>query len=110
MIGLDRLRAVVPAMLERYAIWLVLLSLLVVGAALSDAFLNPVYLGNIVRQLTPVGIAAVGATLVMILGGIDLSVGAIISLSAVVCAVQMNGRLDNVPWALASTLACGGLI
>jgi len=72
-------RLTMAAVVERNAIWIVLLVLLLAGTALSDAFLRPVYLGNVVRQLAPVGIAAVGVTLVMVLGGIDLSVGAVIS-------------------------------
>lgn len=95
---------------ERVAIWIVLLTLLAAGTVLSDAFLHPVYLGNVVRQLTPVGIAAVGVTFVMVLGGIDLSVGAVISLAAVVCAVQMDGRIANIPWALGVTLGIGAAI
>ncbi len=103
-------RAAVGLVLERSAIWIVLLALLLVGALMSDAFLRPVYLGNVLRQLAPVGIAAVGMTCVMILGGIDLSVGAVISLAAVVCAVAMDGRIGNIPWAFAVTLACGAAI
>ena len=71
-------------LVDRYAIWIVLLALLAVAALLSDAFLRPSYLLNIVRQAAPVGIAAVGVTAVMIAGGVDLSVGAVISLTAVV--------------------------
>lgn len=93
--------------LERYAIWFVLLLLLAVAALLSEAFLRPAYLFNVVRQAAPVGIAAVGVTLVMILGGVDLSVGAIISLTAVVCAVVMQGDPANVPIALAVTMLVG---
>ncbi|MEI6969934.1 MAG: ABC transporter permease [bacterium] len=52
-------------------------------------------LGNletIARQSTIVGTAAVGATLVIILGGIDLSVGSMIALSTVVIAsLLMSG-------------------
>src|SRR5215475_15032757 len=55
----------------------------------------------------PVGIAAVGATFVMIVGGIDLSVGAVISLALVTCAVQMDGQIANIPWALCVTLLTG---
>jgi ribose/xylose/arabinose/galactoside ABC-type transport system permease subunit len=87
------------------AIWLVLVALLVAAALLSPGFLDPAYLVNIVRQAAPIGIAAVGVTLVMILGGVDLSVGAVISFAAVLCAVQMEGRAENVPLALATTLA-----
>jgi ribose/xylose/arabinose/galactoside ABC-type transport system permease subunit len=97
-------------MLDRAAIWLVLLLLLAIAALLSEAFLRPNYLLNIVRQAAPVGIAAVGVTLVMIAGGVDLSVGAIISLSAVVAAVLMEGSAANLPLALAATLLVGGAI
>jgi ribose transport system permease protein len=98
------------AVVERSAIWIVLLILLAIATTLSDAFLRPVYLGNVVRQLAPVGLAAIGATTVMILGGIDLSVGAVISLAVVICAVQMDGKIANIPWAFGVTLATGGAI
>jgi ribose/xylose/arabinose/galactoside ABC-type transport system permease subunit len=97
-------------LLDRAAIWLVLLLLLAIAALLSDAFLRPVYLMNVVRQAAPVGIAAVGVTLVMIAGGVDLSVGAVISLTAVVAAVLMEGSAANLPLALATTLLVGGAI
>jgi ribose transport system permease protein len=97
-------------LVDRYAIWIVLLALLAVAALLSDAFLRPTYLLNIVRQAAPVGIAAVGVTAVMIAGGVDLSVGAVISLTAVVSAVLMAGDPANIPHAVAMTLLVGAAI
>lgn len=93
-------------LLARHAIWIVLLVMLVIAALASDAFLRPIYLFNVVRQAAPVGIAALGVTFVMILGGVDLSVGAVISLSAVVAAVIMDGNSANVAPAL---LVCGAI-
>jgi ribose/xylose/arabinose/galactoside ABC-type transport system permease subunit len=93
--------------LSAAAIWLVLAALLAAAALLSPGFLDPPYLFNIVRQAAPIGIAAVGVTFVMILGGVDLSVGAVISFAAVLCAVQMEGRAENVPLAVAVTLGAG---
>jgi ribose transport system permease protein len=46
----------------------------------------------------------------MILGCIDLSIGAIISFAAVLCAVLMEGDLRNVPLALAATLGAGAAL
>jgi ribose/xylose/arabinose/galactoside ABC-type transport system permease subunit len=100
-------RALASDALARWAILGVLVVLYLVAIVLSDAFLEPVYLGNILRQAAPVGIAAIGTTLVMILGCVDLSIGAIISFSAVLCAVLMAGDAGNVPLALAATLAVG---
>jgi ribose/xylose/arabinose/galactoside ABC-type transport system permease subunit len=96
--------------LERWAIWLVLLTLLLLAAMLTDAFTRPSYLFGILRQAAPVGIAAVGVTVVMIMRGIDLSVGAVISLTAVTAAILMDGSAANLPLALAVTLAAGAAI
>jgi len=95
---------------ERSAIWVVLLALLGVAALFSDAFLQPAYLLNMVRQAAPVGMAAIGVTLVMVMGGVDLSVGAVISLAAVVAAVLMEGEAGNIGYALTATLALGASI
>jgi ribose/xylose/arabinose/galactoside ABC-type transport system permease subunit len=91
-------------LLSRWAIALVLAALYAAAVATSSAFLDPVYLGNILRQAAPVGIAAIGTTLVMIVGCVDLSIGAIISFAAVLCAVLMNGDAERVPLAVAATL------
>jgi ribose/xylose/arabinose/galactoside ABC-type transport system permease subunit len=90
--------------LARQAIWIVLVLLLIVAALASDAFLRPIYLFNVVRQAAPVGIAALGVTFVMILGGVDLSVGAVISLTAIAAAIVMDGSTANLAPAL---LLCG---
>jgi ribose transport system permease protein len=99
------------AQLDRFlaanAIFLVLLVVYLIGVAASDAFLTPNYLFNVVRQVAPVGIAAIGVTFVMILGGVDLSVGAVISLAAVVCAVQMDGDAANLVPAILLTCVVG---
>jgi ribose/xylose/arabinose/galactoside ABC-type transport system permease subunit len=94
-------------LLSRWAILFVLALLYCIAIALSEAFLEPVYVGNILRQAAPVGIAAIGTTLVMILGCIDLSIGAIISFCAVLCAVLMAGDVRNLPLAVGATLGAG---
>lgn len=95
--------------LDRYAIFFVLLAIYLAGLAISSAFADPNYLFNIVRQVTPVGIAAIGVTLVMILGGVDLSIGAVISLTAVLCASVMAGDPANLPLAILAA-CCAGLL
>src|SRR5437762_11590314 len=93
--------------LGRYSIWAVLLVLVASASILSPVFFTPVNLLNIVRQGTVVGVAAVGVTLVMVTGGVDLSVGAVISLAAVLAAGLMAGQNENVPFALGMTLLVG---
>lgn len=95
------------AFLARNAIFVVLAAIYIAAVLVSEAFLQPGYLLNMIRQIAPVGIAAIGVTFVMVLGGVDLSVGAVISLTSVVCAVQMGGDAANIPLAVAAACATG---
>jgi ribose/xylose/arabinose/galactoside ABC-type transport system permease subunit len=88
-------------------LWLALLVLVLVAGALSPNILAPITLLNLVRQASVVGITAVGVTLVMITGGVDLSVGAVISFAAVLAASLMGGRDGDIPLAIAVTLLMG---
>jgi ribose transport system permease protein len=64
--------------------WLLLAVLMVAAAALSSAFLRPTNLLNILRQASPLAVVAIGQTLVILIGGIDVSVGAVVSLTTVI--------------------------
>lgn len=109
--AVDRPRAAprLPS-LENAAVWIVLAVLLLLAGLASDAFFKINYLTNLVRQAAPVGITAVGVTFVMLLRGVDLSVGAIVSMSAVVCALVMDGKAENLWLGVAAATACGAAI
>jgi D-xylose transport system permease protein len=53
----------------------------------NDRFLSPINLGNLMLQITAVGMISVGVTLVLLLGEIDLSVAAVSGLAGGVVAV-----------------------
>lgn len=61
-----------------------LVALIIVLAILSPTFFTAGNLVNILDQITVLGILAVGATAVILTGGIDLSVGAVLGLSTMV--------------------------
>lgn len=71
-----------------------LLGLVVIYAAFAiwgpEGFASIRNLETIARQTTVVGIAALGMTMIIILGGIDLSVGSTIALSTVVIALALG--------------------
>lgn len=96
--------------MSRYAIFVVLALVYCLAVAVSQSFLQPNYIFNVMRQVAPVGIAAVGVTYVMVLGGVDLSIGAVISLASVLCAVRMNGDPSNLPLAVLAACAAGTVI
>lgn len=84
--------------LRRYGVLLALIGLIVVSSLLSDRFLSPTNLLNVLRQIAIVGVLAIGMTFVLITAGIDLSVGSILALVAVTAAagVNSNGPLAGV--------------
>ncbi|KAF1021702.1 MAG: Ribose import permease protein RbsC [Paracidovorax wautersii] len=72
-------------------------ALLVVGvglAALSPDFMTVGNLMNVMRQVSINALIAFGMTLVILLGGIDLSVGAILAVSSVITAMLMKDGWD----------------
>jgi inositol transport system permease protein len=74
------------AFLRKYAIVFIFLAMFIGMWLLSDAFLQPRNLLNIVRQISVMGLIAIGVTMVIITAGIDLSSGSILALAAVVAA------------------------
>jgi ribose transport system permease protein len=77
----------------------------------TDTFLSMRNFLNVMDQITVLGVMAVGMTLVILIGGIDLSVGSVLALSGMV----MGYLGDNRQWpfviailvALVASAACG---
>ncbi|MCA8878391.1 MAG: ABC transporter permease [Rhodobacteraceae bacterium] len=83
-------------LLERFWQWEasgILVALLVLMAALSlatDNFFSTYNLSVVARQAAFVGLVALGQTMVLLVGGIDLSVGAAAGLSAIVGSIALT--------------------
>ncbi len=90
-----------------------LIALVVLVAALGfadDAFFTARNLSNLARQVTIIGIISVGMTMVILVAGIDLSVGSVVGLSAIVVTLLMQLGL-NVWLAVGITLVgVGGIV
>jgi len=70
-----------PVLIGLVLIWMVF-------QTANSNFLSPVNLTNLMLQIVAVGITSVGIILVLLLGEIDLSVGAVSGLTASIMAVQ----------------------
>lgn len=90
-----RLQPVVSFVL-RFGIYLVFLALVVVVALSSPVFLTTSNLSNVLLQSSVIGIIAVGMTFVIIVRGIDVSVGAVVALGSAVGVSSMI--LWGQPW------------
>jgi ribose/xylose/arabinose/galactoside ABC-type transport system permease subunit len=62
------------------------------------------------RQCAQLGIIAIGQTLVMLVAGLDLSVGGVIVMTSMVVAEVSNGRNEMIPVAILIALIIGMLI
>ncbi len=80
------------------------------AAIAPESFRSPGNLETIARQTAIVGTAALGMTLVIVAGGIDLSVGSIVALSTVVIAALLQAGFTPLAAALGGVAAgavCG---
>ncbi len=78
------------AFLQRFGLVFSFLLLILALSLLSERFLTSANLINILRQATINGIISVGMTLVILTGGIDLSVGSVLALSVTIGASLMK--------------------
>ncbi|MCO5082767.1 MAG: ABC transporter permease [Rhizobiaceae bacterium] len=70
---------------QRWGIFVILLLPIIVLFVVNPVFRQPGNLFNLWQQASIIGVLAIGQTLVIILGGFDLSVGTVAALSGVIC-------------------------
>jgi ribose transport system permease protein len=95
---------------ELVTIFGILLMIAAIGAVASPEFRSEQNAVNVLRQAVALGMVSIGQTFVILSGGIDLSVGATISLIAVYTAGFMKARPDLVLPIVAFMLLIGLVI
>ena len=88
-------------------VFLTLLCLVGVGIFTSESFLNKYNLTSIMRDAAALGIVSMGQAVVMIGGGLDISVGSIVSLTTILAALLINGSDAMIPIAVIVCLGRG---
>ena len=77
---------------------------------LTDTFATERNLFNVTRNFAFIGIVAIGMTAVISTGGVDLSVGSVVVLSAMICGMSMASGMSiflAIPLALCGALVVG---
>ena len=92
--------------LPQIGIAIAFLLMVIVFSTLSPVFFTYSNFINIANQTAIISVLAFGMTLVMLAGGIDLSVGSIVSLSAVICALLLGANVAT-PIAMGASLLTG---
>lgn len=73
----------------------IIVILFMLFSIISKGFLSFNTVMNIFRQAAAIALAAIGMTFIMLTGGIDLSVGAVIALSSATGALTMQSMAGN---------------
>ena len=92
------------------AIWFVFIILFIGFAVANERFLTMNNMFTIARQVSMYGIAAIGMTFVILIAGIDLSTGSIITIVNVVCAYLMVNSGFSMTAAVICSLIMATLI
>jgi ribose/xylose/arabinose/galactoside ABC-type transport system permease subunit len=82
------------ALLSGKLVWVILVILLIFSFTVTPYFRNPINLTNVLKQSIGLGIAAIGQTFVILSGGIDLSIGSMISLMTTLIAGSYTNNPD----------------
>ena len=102
--------SVVDSIKSHLGILIALVAICIFLSITTDTFLTTRNIFNVLRQIAVNTFLACGMTMVIILGGIDLSVGAVIALSACVASIIMTKLGLSCAIALIAALAVGGMI
>jgi ribose transport system permease protein len=100
------------AWLARLGPFIGLILVIVVFALLTESparYLSPFNLRIVLAQTVIVALGAIGMTMIIVSGGIDLSVGSIIALSSVVTALMLRGGWPPAAAVVAGVFV-GGLV
>ncbi|MGI6020742.1 MAG: ABC transporter permease [Lachnospiraceae bacterium] len=85
--------------LKKYNLVFLLLLFVIVSAILSPNFLKAANILNMLQQCSTAGVIGMGMTLVIITGGIDLSVGAVAALAGMIASISVTAGVP-VPFAI----------
>jgi ribose/xylose/arabinose/galactoside ABC-type transport system permease subunit len=100
------------SLLSGYGLFLLLPALLLIGGVISPSFLSAGNVSNLLLQVAPLAIVAIGQSFVMIVRGLDLSVASTMATAAVIATgfSGANGDVFAIVAAVAAIGVAAGLI
>ncbi|MET1178275.1 ABC transporter permease [Peribacillus simplex] len=95
--------------LKKYNLFFIFLGFILIGSILSDQFLSVQNLLNLLQQSSFVGIVSIGMTFVILVAGIDLSVGAVLALTGMLVSILLGTGMNPI-LAIVITLIAGAFL
>jgi ribose transport system permease protein len=93
-----------------FGVTVLIVAVCVVGGLMTDRFFSFGNIVNVYEQSTDLALVSIGQTLTILTGGIDLSVGSLISLTSCLTSGLINGDPGRVIPVAAAVLALGTLV
>ena len=97
-------------LLKKYGLVFVIVIIIIAMAIVKPNFISIRNLGNVLRQVSINGFVAIGMTVVILLGGIDLSAGAVVGLSGMLTAVFAKNHEMGIVFPMLIGCAAGLII
>jgi ribose/xylose/arabinose/galactoside ABC-type transport system permease subunit len=76
-------------LLRKYSLLIIFAIIMIATTLSTKGFISLINIGNLLRHLAILGVLSIGETLIILTGGIDLSIGSLVALSTVLCATFM---------------------
>lgn len=88
-------------------LYFLIVGMFIFGETLTKGFLTHDHIYAILRTASFLGIVSIGQTMVILTGGIDLSVGPLITMGNVFACMLINGMDSNTFWAILVVVLLG---
>ena len=85
-------------LISRYPLAVILVGIIAITGVISPQSIYPSNLLGVTKLSSVMGIIAIGQTLVVLTGGVDLSTGAVMTLSLVLASGLMKGEDSTIIW------------
>lgn len=96
--------------IANYGVYIALLALLLAATVLTPRLYDVNTIAVVMRQASQLGIVAIGQTMILLVAGLDLSIGGIFLMTSIVVADVTNGRDEMVIPAILIALALGAIV
>ena len=97
-------------LIANFGVYIALLVLLLAATVLTPKLYEVNTIAVVMRQASQLGIVAIGQTMILLVAGLDLSVGGIFIMTSIVVAEVTNGRNEMVLPAILIAFGIGALI
>ena len=87
------MREKILTLVSHYGLFFVLVGLVIISSIVSPLFFSYLNIANVLLQASFTGILAVGMTFVILMGGIDLSIGSVVGFASILFASLLHGSL-----------------